>query len=117
MVLPDAVEGGEMTYFKEIYHRCSRCGEAIFEGDRYDKDDYGDYICSNCLRRDEREAELEIAREQTHIINLPESALDYRFAVARDEDGSLWFWGAYDDRDKANNIAEEVDGVVVEVDT
>ena len=100
-----------------ITHRCERCGQAIFEGDRYDKDDYGDFICGECLRREERQETLERVREKTGIINLPEYALDYKWAVARDEDGTLWHWGSYDDEDKANNIAEDIGGVVVEVDT
>lgn len=98
-----------------ITNRCIRCGALIYEDDRYDRDNYGDYICGECLEKEERQKMLELYRKETRIINLPEYALEYRWVVAREEDTTLWFWGAYDDRDRANNIAEDIGGVTVEV--
>lgn len=49
------------------------------------------------------------------INNLPDYYSDYEYIVARDIEGELWYWGAYHDQDRANNIAEDINGVVVEV--
>lgn len=49
------------------------------------------------------------------INNLPIYAKGYNYIVARDVDGELWFWGAWDDRNKANEAALELgNGVVIE---
>lgn len=49
------------------------------------------------------------------IYNLPIYAKGYKYIVARDIDGELWFWGAWDDRNKANEAALELgNGVVIE---
>lgn len=50
----------------------------------------------------------------TTINNLPTYATDYRFVVAREVDGDFWFWGAYSTRQKAEQVAEEIGGTVVE---
>lgn len=48
------------------------------------------------------------------IQNVTEYAKNYKYIVARRVDGELWFWGAWNDRNKANDVAEElVNGVVV----
>lgn len=47
------------------------------------------------------------------INNLPTSANNYKYIVARRIDGTLWYWGAYNDPDKANNVALEIGGEVV----
>lgn len=47
------------------------------------------------------------------VNNLP-SNIKEKYIVARDCDGSLWFWGAWDDSFKANNVAVEIGGVVIE---
>ena len=39
------------------------------------------------------------------INNMPEYAKDYKYIVVTNLDGDLWFWGAYNDRNKANEIA------------
>ena len=46
------------------------------------------------------------------IMNVPAYAQDRAFIVAREVDGIFWFWGAYNDRAKANEAAIEMDGVV-----
>ena len=43
----------------------------------------------------------------------PEYATHYEFVVAREADGFLWFYGAYADGFKAEQVAVEVGGVVV----
>lgn len=44
------------------------------------------------------------------INNIPEYATYKLFIVARESDGELWFWGAWDDEDKANEVALEIEG-------
>ena len=47
------------------------------------------------------------------INNLPAYANEYKYIVARRIDGELWFWGAWNDRNKANEVALEICGEVV----
>ena len=47
------------------------------------------------------------------VNNIPTYAINYDFIVARRVDDELWFWGAWNDRDKANEVALEIGGVVV----
>jgi len=47
------------------------------------------------------------------INNLPTYANEYKYIVARRIDGELWFWGAWNDRNKANEVALEIEGEVV----
>lgn len=49
-----------------------------------------------------------------NVNNLPAYAFAHHWIVARDIDGALWFYGAYDDREKADKVAETVSGIVVE---
>lgn len=44
---------------------------------------------------------------------LPEYARNYNWIVARVVDGEAWFYGAYNDEDKAFAVGTEVNGVVV----
>lgn len=48
------------------------------------------------------------------INNMPAYATDYEFLVVRKVDNDLWFWGAYNDHDKAYDAAEEIDGFILE---
>ena len=46
------------------------------------------------------------------VFNLPP---DYKkYVVARYVDGKLWFWGSWDDKDRADEVAEEIGGIVTE---
>lgn len=47
------------------------------------------------------------------INNLPEYANNYKFIVVRIVDGERWFWGAFNDYQRAINVAIEIDGVIV----
>lgn len=47
------------------------------------------------------------------INNLPTYANEYKYIVARRVDGELWFWGAWNDLNKANEVALEIGGEVV----
>lgn len=47
------------------------------------------------------------------INNMPNYAKDYEYIVARRVKGALWFWGAYNDRDIANEVAIEENGIVI----
>lgn len=50
----------------------------------------------------------------TTIQNTPDYAKTYKYIVARKIDGELYFWGAWNDKDKASNIAHELgDGIVI----
>lgn len=44
------------------------------------------------------------------INNLPDNYKNYAYVVARKVDGDLWFWGCYNDRNRANETALEMDG-------
>ncbi len=48
-----------------------------------------------------------------HLINAPDYANDYEFIVARQIDNDFWFWGAYTDGFKAEQVAIEIGGVVM----
>lgn len=48
-----------------------------------------------------------------NLMNMPEYANDYEFVVAREIDGDFWFWGAYENGFKADQIAHEIGGVVI----
>ena len=50
----------------------------------------------------------------TMINNMPAYATDYEFLVVRKVDNDLWFWGAYNDHDKAYDAAEEINGFILE---
>ena len=47
------------------------------------------------------------------INNLPAYAKEYKYIVVRKIDKELWFWGAWNDMDKANEAAVEINGMVV----
>lgn len=47
------------------------------------------------------------------INNKPEYASEYNFIVASKVDDELWFYGAYNDEEKANKTARMIDGVVI----
>lgn len=48
------------------------------------------------------------------VKNVADYAKDYKYIVARNIDGELWFWGAWNDRNKANEVAIELgNGVVI----
>lgn len=49
-----------------------------------------------------------------HINNCPEYAKKYKYIIARNDAGSLWFYGAFDDKDDVDRIVNELgDGAVV----
>ena len=48
------------------------------------------------------------------VNNLPKPELIKKYVVARWADGELWFWGTWDDNKRANEVAEEIGGIVVE---
>lgn len=47
------------------------------------------------------------------VNNVP-NGITERYIVANMVVGELWFWGAWDDPEKAQSVAKEIDGVVVE---
>jgi hypothetical protein len=50
------------------------------------------------------------------VINNMPSDLDEkaRYIVSRVFDGGLWFWGCFEDINKAMEAAQEINGVIVE---
>ena len=48
------------------------------------------------------------------IKNLPEYAIYHNYIVTSVCDSNLWFYGAWDDEDKAYEVAEVIGGVVIE---
>lgn len=97
---------------RPLFHRCIGCGAYIYEDDKYEVDDYGDFLCDECIKaRDFAEQE----EDMSEIKNIPDYASEYPYIVAHEIEGELWFWGAYDDRDRANEVAEKIGGVVKEV--
>ena len=56
------------------------------------------------------------AHKEEPIKNMPAYAAKYRYIVARraDDWDDLWFYGAWDDAEKAQEVAKEIDGVVIE---
>lgn len=56
------------------------------------------------------------AHKEESVKNMPAYAAKYRYIVAHragDWD-DLWFYGAWDDAEKAQEVANEIDGVVIE---
>lgn len=49
---------------------------------------------------------------RANVKNLPQNIS--RYVVARMVDGELWFWGSFEDIEKANHTAKEIGGVVLE---
>lgn len=48
------------------------------------------------------------------INNLPLSACEHKYIVAREvENLGLYYWGAWDNHEKAEQVAREVDGIVI----
>ncbi len=48
------------------------------------------------------------------VNNLPEYASDYKYIACKVIDNKLWFYGAFNEYEKALKAAREVFGVVVE---
>ena len=48
------------------------------------------------------------------VRNVPAYAYEHAYWVAREVEGSLWFYGAYDTADRAHDVAMMMGGVVVE---
>ena len=49
----------------------------------------------------------------TIVKNLSSYAINYKYIVASDIDGDLWFYGAWNDKSRAYEVAKNIRGVVV----
>ena len=49
----------------------------------------------------------------TIVKNLSSYAINYKYIVASDVDGDLWFYGAWNDESRAYEVARNICGVVV----
>jgi hypothetical protein len=47
------------------------------------------------------------------INNMPEYAKDYKFIVAHFCDGAYWFFGAFNDENKADEVANMIHGYII----
>ena len=48
------------------------------------------------------------------VNNVPQYAHNYRYWVVRAVEGELWFWGAWNDENRANEVAAELlNGAIV----
>ena len=47
------------------------------------------------------------------IRNMPAYVGDYAFIVVREVNGEMWFYGAYNDRVRANSVARDIGGSVI----
>lgn len=50
------------------------------------------------------------------VNNMPEEVRKYVVARIDERDMGLWYWGSWDERDRAQTAAEEIGGVVLEAD-
>lgn len=50
------------------------------------------------------------------INNVPDYASEYKYIVARRVGEELWFWGAWNDYERANEVALEIGGEVIKND-
>ena len=51
------------------------------------------------------------------IANIPDMNELSKYVVARNPDGEKWwYWGTYDDLERATNAAKEIDGSIFEKD-
>lgn len=47
------------------------------------------------------------------VNNVPDYAKNYNYWVVNRVNGQLWFWGAWNDRDTANEVALEIGGITL----
>ena len=47
------------------------------------------------------------------INNMPATADNYKYIIVREVDGEFWYYGADNDRDRANEVALAVGGIVL----
>ena len=47
------------------------------------------------------------------VRNAPEDWKDYKYMVARAFEGELWYYGVFDDYDRAKMARDEVDGFIL----
>jgi len=47
------------------------------------------------------------------INNLPATATQYAYIIVREVEGDLWYYGADNNRDRANEVALAVGGIVL----
>lgn len=48
------------------------------------------------------------------VNNVPRDNM-FKYIVARISDGQLWYWGRWNDKDKADRVAAEIGAIVVEM--
>lgn len=51
---------------------------------------------------------------QVEVNNVPDNHYDFKFMVARYCHGELWYYGVYDEYDRAIAARDEIDGIILE---
>lgn len=53
--------------------------------------------------------------QKMNVNNVPDYAWELPIWVVRfdGKDGSLWFWGAWNDKEQAVRVAKEINGIVI----
>ena len=78
-------------------------------------------MCEKLLTREVKAVIIDVSKGKNtlkgvvpmKINNLPNNYNHYEWIVARMVEGAAWYYGTWHDRDKANEVALEVDGYVI----
>ncbi|MBR3646214.1 MAG: hypothetical protein IKN54_07320 [Lachnospiraceae bacterium] len=57
---------------------------------------------------------MEKATYPVEVNNVPDDYTDYKYMVARLCEGELWYYGVFNDLDKAIRARDEIDGIILE---
>lgn len=77
-------------------------------------------VCADCPLNElmkEEQGKVERRRSMKCLVevnNVPETAAKYIVARFAEEDCKLWYWGSFATREKAEEVAAEIGGLVVE---
>jgi hypothetical protein len=63
---------------------------------------------------EKRLTEYEECKFRVKVNNVPRFNTT-KYIVARISDGELWYWGRWNDKDKAERVAAEIGAIVVEM--
>ena len=50
---------------------------------------------------------------EIRINNEPDYAKNYEYIVARISNGEFWFWGAYETKNRAEEVSHTVNGIII----
>ena len=84
-------------------NRCVVCGEIIPEGMQ---------VCASCMEKSL--TKYEECTFRVKVNNVPRFNTT-KYIVARISDGELWYWGRWNEKEKAERVAAEIGAIVVEM--